>query len=173
MLLHVTITIYGKMESKKRVGRKRKFEKLLDELQENPSVPRKEPNASIKTDTPAADTVMSYQANEATDRAVSDNGARGLSMVHVVLGQALNLVPPCFKDKRMQYLANIVSASGFTTGDLNIKDLEVKVQQLEQLGLGDSISLFGLPNINLLWNATFDTKVPHTLFLGPPPLLIV
>lgn len=89
-----------------------------------------------------------------------------------MLGQALNLVPPCFKDKQMQYLANIVSASGFTTGDLNIKDLEVKVQQLEQLGLGDSISLFGLPNINLLWSATFDTKVPHTLFLGSPLLIV-
>lgn len=80
-------------------------------------MPRKEPNASIKADTAAADTFMSYRANEATDRAVSDNGARGLSIVHVVLGQALNLVTPRFKDKRMQYLANIVSASGFTTGD--------------------------------------------------------
>ena len=72
----------------------------------------------------------------------------------------------------MQYMANVVFASGFTTGNLNIKDLEVKVQQLEQLGLGDSISLFGLPNINLLWSATFDTKVPHTLFLGPPLLIV-
>ena len=88
-------------------------------------------------------------------------------ITEIVIGQVLNLIPSCFKQHRMTYLMNILNeVEGCKVASL-AADLERKSIEIEHIH-GDSLKFFGTPNSDLLWSATFTTKIPHMLFMGPP-----
>ena len=88
------------------------------------------------------------------------------AMREMLLGQALNLIPPCFKQQRMKYVMNILNeVEGCSFASL--ADLECKAIEIEHVH-GNSLKLFGTPHSDLLWSTTFATKTPHMLFMGPP-----
>ena len=82
----------------------------------------------------------------------------------VAVGQAMNLVPFVFLSHRENLIANIVS-------QLIGKRLDSSISQTMeslQLAHGFLIEQLGTPRRDVLWDATFQSGIPHLEFLGPP-----
>lgn len=156
----------------KRRGKKRKYEVELEnllKLQEQPSQASKNDHSSSASITEGLKDCHSVgesqgAAGQTMDDSIKEGSIQETSTTGIVknmlVGQLLNLVPPCFKD-RLKYMTNILNqVEGLE--DVNHEEVGILASQI------GSIKYLGTPDTELLWNATFATKKSHVLFLGPP-----
>ena len=83
----------------------------------------------------------------------------------MIIGQAMNLVPPLFLHHRSRYITNIVNQ--YTGKALDVSVIATKMESL-LLSNGPHIPKLGEPQRDILWDATFKTGTPHLVFLAPP-----